>query len=404
MIEISIPSTPMLDNRTYNESKDDDFTNESQLQYFRDILQIYKKHIPVNEMDVPMSGGIQHLMNKTCVREQPRARQPGQSETESHINNMPDSVLLHIFSYLDVENLCRMTEVCHRWLNVSSDNILWQQRLESDVKSWSIIGHTTNPTMYKECQSDWSNKEIYLRCSPQVNNLKIRENLNFHYISSLLRSFLPKKVPKVAMFGPGLESSTSGLVRQILWDTSGVFTRIGMFPGQFDGVGGGFSLKLKSGCMLHLSTLYTSTKREREQVFDGNRLRNNRLIAVQQAEEGAIEDIEQYELRQSVKDLCRTLDAFIFVVDATESIQNLELMRRELFALVNERWAAPSIPVLVLSCIQETSTQRVPCIDVVTALNMTKLNRPWQVHDVQLSCQNKIGSSIQWLVEQAQRV
>jgi hypothetical protein len=37
------------------------------------------------------------------------------------------------------------------------------------------------------------------------------------------------------MFGPGLESSTSGIARKILEDTTGVFTVKGMFPGMSEG-------------------------------------------------------------------------------------------------------------------------------------------------------------------------
>jgi len=38
------------------------------------------------------------------------------------------------------------------------------------------------------------------------------------------------------MFGPGLESSTSGIVRKILHGHSDLFTVVNMFPGQFGGM------------------------------------------------------------------------------------------------------------------------------------------------------------------------
>lgn len=38
------------------------------------------------------------------------------------------------------------------------------------------------------------------------------------------------------MFGPGLESDTKGLVRQLFWDSASPFEVTGMFPGQFDGI------------------------------------------------------------------------------------------------------------------------------------------------------------------------
>lgn len=73
----------------------------------------------------------------------------------------------------------------------------------------------------------------YLRCSPDVNRLMHQQNAIFSNISSMLRYFLPKKTPLFAMFGPGLESSTSGLVRKIIEEAG--FQKAGMFPGKFDG-------------------------------------------------------------------------------------------------------------------------------------------------------------------------
>ena len=49
----------------------------------------------------------------------------------------------------------------------------------------------------------------------------------------MLRYFLPKKTPLFAMFGPGLESNTSGLVRKIMEDSE--FQSVHMFPGKFEG-------------------------------------------------------------------------------------------------------------------------------------------------------------------------
>ena len=48
---------------------------------------------------------------------------------------------------------------------------------------------------------------------------------------------MPKKIPKLVMFGPGLESETSGIVRKMLEGESELFKTTGMFPGQFEGRG-----------------------------------------------------------------------------------------------------------------------------------------------------------------------
>ena len=60
--------------------------------------------------------------------------------------------------------------------------------------------------------------------------------MGFHRLSDILRSFWPKKKPKLVMFGPGLESSTSFIVRKILDGHSDLFTVVSMFPGQFGGI------------------------------------------------------------------------------------------------------------------------------------------------------------------------
>ena len=69
-----------------------------------------------------------------------------------------------------------------------------------------------------------------------VNDAIRQENRNFHQLSNMLRSLMPKKTQKLAMFGPGLESGTSGIARKILEDSTGMFKTVGMFPGKFEGM------------------------------------------------------------------------------------------------------------------------------------------------------------------------
>lgn len=48
--------------------------------------------------------------------------------------------------------------------------------------------------------------------------------------------------------------------------------------------------------------------------------------------------------------------------------------------MIRERWSDTHIPVLVMSCIPNKDSPRIPCINVVEALQLGKLNRPWQVN------------------------
>lgn len=70
------------------------------------------------------------------------------------------NVKIKIFSYLDAIQLCRISRVCKEWYDLTSDNILWSEILERDIRSWNVISHRTNPGLYKEVESEWSNKEM----------------------------------------------------------------------------------------------------------------------------------------------------------------------------------------------------------------------------------------------------
>lgn len=69
-------------------------------------------------------------------------------------------VRLHIFSYLTANELCRASRVCRSWYDITEDNLLWAELMQRDIMHWNVIGHNTNPAIYKEVDSEWSNKEM----------------------------------------------------------------------------------------------------------------------------------------------------------------------------------------------------------------------------------------------------
>ena len=72
-----------------------------------------------------------------------------------------------------------------------------------------------------------------MRCSPKFQQES--SGFNLLKLPQLLWSFIPHKPPKVVMFGPGLESNTSTLVRKFLGEASGVFKVRGVFPAELPG-------------------------------------------------------------------------------------------------------------------------------------------------------------------------
>ena len=71
--------------------------------------------------------------------------------------------------------------------------------------------------------------------------------------------------------------------------------------------------------------------------------------------------------------------------------------------MVNEQWANPGVPLLVLTCINDQDTPRRPCIDIVKYLQLGKLSRPWQVHDCIVEELAGVASGLDWLIKRAQQ-
>nr|XP_006812266.1 PREDICTED: F-box only protein 4-like [Saccoglossus kowalevskii] len=229
--------------------------------------------------------------------------------------HIPVYIQLYIFSLLSSHDLVRLSTTCKYWHALSEDELLWKSFLERDMVKWSIIGNRSNPITYTEVNSDLTFKQIYVRCHPNINV----ELPNFH-LSSLLRSLLPKKPPKIVMFGPGLETNVRGITKKVIYNRNSLMFKVcGMFPGEFPGVGSGFDVLVKDSMKeMKLITLYSATKSERENGNMQNRAQRNRLlVAARHHPDGINDNIPEYELQDVLKDLCRSVDGFIFIVEST---------------------------------------------------------------------------------------
>jgi hypothetical protein len=102
------------------------------------------------------------------------------------------------------------------------------------------------------------------------------------------------------------------------------------------GVGSGFTISLPSATTFHLCMLYTTTRHEREQLAAAaaagvvaggggeQRLAANRMLVHNAAMYPDNPDADAprfFEVQPAVRQLCRTLDGFIFVVDASSDAQ-----------------------------------------------------------------------------------
>jgi len=327
------------------------------------------------------------------------------STSEFGFQELPINLQLKIFSYLDARTVCTAAMTCRYWSMLSEDKVLWMNLMQHDMHQWSAMGYQSCPSTYMEARSDLTLKQIYLRCCPECRSLRRTRQSSFKsivfYNLQNLSSFFKRKSPRVVMFGPGLESDTRGLVRQLLHDRTSPFDVTGMFPGQFDGTGSGLCLKFEN-MEFNLILLYASNMKEREENARLGKPRFSKLLVdVEDAnsdDDGDESRQSDIRLRHTVRELCKTIDAFIYVVDSSADCQRVNLGDRELSAMMNENWTQASAPLLVLSTVSEAATPALSCATVVELLQLRRFNRPWQVNSVCVETLQGVLPGIRWLL------
>jgi hypothetical protein len=221
------------------------------------------------------------------------------------------------------------------------------------------------------------------------------------------------------MFGPGLETTTSCLVTNILWKSE--FKTIGMIPGK-DGYGSGIKLRLFNHKPFNLTILYTNVSKVRNS--NNHELDSNKLIL---SKNDAETNQVMYELQPQVKEACADASAFIYVIDnkhlsmfETDNKKNNKLSQvstnlsdptenyiLELSVLMKE--ANRELPLLVLSCsandqntnmINDQLNDSLSCAKIVNKLKLFGLNCQWQIRNCQIF-ENKMRDIIigfEWLL------
>jgi len=334
---------------------------------------------------------IKGIYRFSSSRNLPQIEVVDRTECRDNINNeesavfsdIPVQVQLVIFLYLDIKSLCRSSRVCSDWLSVINDPLLWNKKLTQDSLKWQMVDHLSHPKLYKI--TDLSSKEIYIKCCPEYRRYNSKYSINFPKQIPNLRYYFGFSIPRVVMFGSGLDSS--GLVRGLLWSKGSPFVVKGMFPGQFDGIGSGVTLQYTGGTV-NMITLYGLSKSEREnqQVKD---IRQSRLLVQH-------DQTDEMILSPSVKELISTVDAFIYIVNATDA-ESVIFGKEEFDAMTDNKWLSDKIPVLVLCVVPEASVNSVSSLDVADQLDLLQLTRPWQVRQCHLDSLYGFIPGVNWL-------
>ena len=146
--------------------------------------------------------------------------------------------------------------------------------------------------------------------------------------------------PRVAMFGQGLEASTSGIVRDLMWGNATPFTVDGLTPG-INGFGSGVTLSSRTrGIRFNLITIYEQSAAVRQNRQPQEQNAANSLLVERNG--------EALVLKPRVQNLCRTVDCFVCVVDVSTLGSNqspssvkekLAVYQEEISQLLDARWS-----------------------------------------------------------------
>jgi len=209
------------------------------------------------------------------------------------------------------------------------------------------------------------------------------------------------------MFGPGLETKTSKIVRSILTDRclndAARFKVTGLVPGGFSGVGSGISIRFEDHAF-NLVVLYSNVKSVRQRLSAENRTQQNKLFVHEERNNANDESnviTHYYDLTPTIQELCKHSQAFIYVVDASQTPREIGLAQAELFAMTCELWSPAQAPVLVLACRRNcTQDQALPSIEVARTLRLGRLNRKWMVQSAEVESLDGVRSGLRWLLNE----
>ncbi|CAF1076292.1 unnamed protein product [Rotaria sp. Silwood1] len=345
--------------------------------------------LKLNQEQIFVIGGGQQFSHRHSITTNSAEQQMSDDTNNTNLSilDLPDEVYLHLFSFLSPMDLCQISNVCKKWYRLATDDNVWRQRLIRDMKFWPSISSRSNPLSYILVESDRSPKEIYLTCSPTIHrrlNPTEQPFVSFSHLSKYVRSWFSTSKDLI-MFGPGLESYTSPLVKNLLWDESKRFQTMGMIPGHA-GFGSGIKMKLHTH-LFNLITLYTNCMKERENRTNTDRLiTNNRLVQSN--------NIDHFEISPQVRDVCREANGLVYVIDACRE-NKLNDFCTELQVMTKE---FSYLPLLILSCIRNTETKRWSAIDVVRDLQLTSLGNQWLVQDCCVDDMNGVEKGFIWLL------
>ncbi|KJE93093.1 hypothetical protein CAOG_03934 [Capsaspora owczarzaki ATCC 30864] len=224
---------------------------------------------------------------------------------------LPHDLLHEILLILDAKSLAMLACTCRALRDLAQNDVYWKHLFRVDRHTWPHYGAPVPNRAFT------SKRQLYLAYTPNnpaaVNGLHVTPKPSARGIFKTMKRAVLGQAVRMAIFGPGLENAQQlPVVSSLLFNPMSPLRATRMYPG-IAGVGSGVGVSI-NGIVLNLMTLYRSTQAKR---------RTTSVQQVNQLSDGF------GRLSREMSQLCKTVDTYAFVVDATQLIE-LSASDREL--------------------------------------------------------------------------
>ncbi|GAB6032752.1 F-box protein 4 [Chamberlinius hualienensis] len=307
---------------------------------------------------------------------------------DCYIWQLPNEILVEIFSYLGPGDHGRCAQVCKHWHQLVNDEPFWRYGLLKCHKIWKFDtpsdqlpdGLNVNPIQEIYDPNNEVNSRIicWMR---QKGFCPLPANNNLRPI-------------RLLFFGLGIAANR--ISRTILTGQNNSFQALELTPGNEKGFGGGVIVKFKARHFFLIITQYTNVKAVRENPNDPVR---TDLFA-----KWLTTDKDQSEtLNQEIKRIIHSVDGFVYSTmndfmhkDAmwlANAEKCLRLIMDEAALVENSQCRRP---ILHLSCSTGVTNQQND-VNFIDRLHMKQFPRPWNICKVDLDRLTEIEQGFNWL-------
>ncbi|XP_072272752.1 F-box only protein 4 isoform X2 [Pyxicephalus adspersus] len=310
---------------------------------------------------------------------------------------------LHILSFLTPQDLCRLGMTNRYWNEMVQDRLLWKYFLLRDLPTWTSIDCHSLPDVkvLSSCLSesermDTNYMSIYLRSSPNTRKSIRSKNPIYGAVTSFLQSLVMHAEPRFAMFGPGLEQLDDSLLIRMV--TSPDFLPVvGILQRQIDGIGSGVTFQLNNQHKFNILTLFSAPRTERDRARAEQTSTANRMFLADRSQNG--DQNMPYALIPQVKEVCRVVEGFIYVANAeAHKRHNREEEVAQIMTMMDSHQGAQRKPLLVLACVTNPESKRIPCVYLAHDLCLGKLTQQWMVQNAVASTLYGLLEGIEWIL------